>query len=351
MAITIPHITGWFAELQIYLQTEVPDYEQIIQDPRRIWNMDESGFPLSVKKGKALAKQGSRNVYNVTTETHQNITVIAGCNAAGEYLPPHIIFKGERKRNCGMQEFPDAIYSSSKTGWIDSSIFIAFLEEFAKHIKASKIPEPVILFLDGHSSHLTFEAAKFSSEKSILLNCLPAHASHILQPLDVGIFSSLKAEWKKAVSKWHWDNPGLPMTKSQFPGTFKNVWMKSCTVDKPINGFKKTGLYPLDPHAFDKSRITTENTHSSVTTSTGPVLGALPLSGHSSDQLLASYPSGEDVLECSDNRNIHIVSTTPLTCYPQASSPNAHSSTELPMDFSMSGTRSPDLHFDDQAAD
>ena len=37
----------WYGELQMYLINEVPDYEEILSDPSRVWNCDESGFPLS----------------------------------------------------------------------------------------------------------------------------------------------------------------------------------------------------------------------------------------------------------------------------------------------------------------
>nr|CAI5865741.1 unnamed protein product [Callosobruchus analis] len=59
---------------------------------------------------------------------------------------------------------------------------------------------PVLLFLDGHKSHINMELSKFCSEKGILLCCLLPSATHILQPCDVAIFKCLKNQWKKTVS-------------------------------------------------------------------------------------------------------------------------------------------------------
>jgi hypothetical protein len=255
LAIQASHIQDWFGELQLFLATEVADADSLVMDPSRTFNMDESGFPLSVKSFKALAPQGSRNVYNATTETRANISVLACCNAAGLFLPPLIIFKGERKRNCGMQDFPNAFYASSQSGWTDKDIFLAFLECLKGSIEREHITLPVLLFMDGHTSHLSFDAASFAKTNGIILYCLPAHASHILQPLDVGVFSALKKRWRHSVNEWHRSHPGEVFTKREFPGTLKSIWYSTCTADIAKAGFRKTGLHPLNPKAYDATRI------------------------------------------------------------------------------------------------
>ena len=111
-------IKAWFGDLQLFLIEEVPEFDKLVNDPARLYNMDESGFPLSVKSLKALAQVGTKNVYHATTETHANITVLACCSADGSFTPPVIVFKGERRRNSGMEGFPEAIYVSSQK-WVD----------------------------------------------------------------------------------------------------------------------------------------------------------------------------------------------------------------------------------------
>ena len=49
-----------------------------------------------------------------------------------------------------------------------------------------------LLLLDGHGSHLIVKFIAFCLNKNIDLVVLPPHTSHILQPLDVGVFSPLK---------------------------------------------------------------------------------------------------------------------------------------------------------------
>lgn len=50
----------------------------------------------------------------------------------------------------------------------------------------------MLLILDGHSSHLTPEFDQICKDNDIISLFMPAHASHLLQPLDVGYFAVLK---------------------------------------------------------------------------------------------------------------------------------------------------------------
>ncbi|XP_053402950.1 uncharacterized protein LOC128558123 [Mercenaria mercenaria] len=48
-AVTMEKINNWYTGVYDYLQTNFPDtYKDMLKDPRRIINADESGFPLSV---------------------------------------------------------------------------------------------------------------------------------------------------------------------------------------------------------------------------------------------------------------------------------------------------------------
>ena len=44
-----------------------------------------------------------------------------------------------------------------------------------------------MLIVDGHVSHVSTEFIQF---------CLPAHSTHLLQPLDIGVFGPLQHNYK-----------------------------------------------------------------------------------------------------------------------------------------------------------
>ena len=55
--------------------------------------------------------------------------------------------------------------------------------------------KPHILILDGYGFHLTRQFFDFYLQRNIRPICLPVHSTHILSPLDVGLFGSLSCDY------------------------------------------------------------------------------------------------------------------------------------------------------------
>ena len=74
----------------------------------------------------------------------------------------------------------------------------------------SNIPpsQPVLLIMDGHSSHVSIDVIQLARDTGIHLLCVPTHTTHILQPLDIGVFKSFKSNFTKACSKYRAAHPG-----------------------------------------------------------------------------------------------------------------------------------------------
>jgi len=209
----------------------VPDWEAMINDTRRIFNADESGTPLSITNGKGLTDKEVRHVYQVCTSNNKQIYVLACFNAIGNYIPPLIVYPGERLRHSGIHEFNEAIYGHTISGWMDSELFVSNLEHFNEFVSKHRIPKPVLLLVDGHSTHMSLAAAHYCFTKDIILYCLLKNATHILQPCDVGFFSPMDAAWKKEVKSWQLANLGQVLTET-FPWCIPESVGKGCQVGK-----------------------------------------------------------------------------------------------------------------------
>ena len=83
-------------------------------------------------------------------------------------------------------------------------------------------------------------------KNGILLYCLPPHSSHITQPLDVGFFSPLKANWKSAVAAFRVSHVGQSLTKDQFARVFKEAWLDTVKARSIVNGFAGSGIFPVN---------------------------------------------------------------------------------------------------------
>lgn len=158
-AVTLEMTHSWYEGVMKFLKKEVPDYNQLLADPRRIFNADENGFPLQSKAGKPMAPTRARHIYQVVTNSKTQITVMVGFNAFGDYTPPMILFPGERKHGVGLVGFPKATYACTSNGWMDLSTFVAYLQSLHDFVRSKQIMLPVLLFVDGHSTHMTLEAA------------------------------------------------------------------------------------------------------------------------------------------------------------------------------------------------
>lgn len=95
--ITPAKIENWFRELRAFLSDEVQDPD-LITDPSRLYNADESGFPLCPKSGKVLSMKGAKHVYNYTSSNKSQMTVLACVSPVGHYIKPLIVYPGERFR-------------------------------------------------------------------------------------------------------------------------------------------------------------------------------------------------------------------------------------------------------------
>ena len=60
--------------------------------------------------------------------------------------------------------------------------------------------------------HVSIEIIELARENDIHILCLPSHTTHLLQPLDVGIFKSLKSHYNKECKKYMVQHPGRVIT-------------------------------------------------------------------------------------------------------------------------------------------
>lgn len=64
----------------------------------------------------------------------------------------------------------------------------------------NKQDKKVLLILDGHSTHTVETNLEFCNANGIVPCLLPAHTSHVIQPLDIGIFNSYKAAYRQSAT-------------------------------------------------------------------------------------------------------------------------------------------------------
>ena len=82
-----------------------------------------------------------------------------------------------------------------------------------------------------------------------IILCLPPHTTHETQPLDVGIFASLKVQWGRVCHNFYQKNPGKIVNKFNFNTLFSEAWYGAVTSVNIMAGFRKAGVFPFNPNA------------------------------------------------------------------------------------------------------
>ena len=263
----------------------------ILSKPMQIYNMDETGISVVHKPGRVIAELGRRNVWAVTSgERGKTHTVLACASASGYSLPPFMIYP-RKKMAAKLQEgaFPGTIFQCSESGWVTGELFVKWFEFFIKNIPPSR---PALLILDGHASHVSIDVVELARANDIHMLCLPAHTTHLLQPLDVGVFKSLKTHYYKACKAYISDNAGRVITSEVIASLLAVAWSKSFTPVNIMSGFRKSGVYPLNP-----GEITDRELAPSMLTHPEKEADKLPCSQDLESLFQRRYEEGYDVYD------------------------------------------------------
>lgn len=216
--------------------------------PAQIFNTDESGVCFVTKSGRVISLRGKKKVFvHKVGERGQNTTVVATVNATGSViLPPTIIFRGKLlSSEVVLSDAPEGtIFATSPRSFIDGELFEEYFVRFLKSIPPAR---PVLMLLDGHGSHISWNVINLARANNVHILCLPPHTTHLYQPLDKSIFGILKKEFSKAESALMRRSGNTHIGKQHLLQLLKTAWLKTLTPENITAGFRGCGVWPFDP--------------------------------------------------------------------------------------------------------
>lgn len=178
---------------------------------------------------------------------HEWVTVIKSINAGGWSLPPCVISKGKKYIEGWFNGLPgDWRFEVSQNGWTTDEIGLQWLQKlFIPTTTTRTKGKYCLLILDGHNSHLTGRFDQVCHENFIIPLCMPAHSSHLLQPLDIGCFAVLKHFYGRLVENQaqmgynHID-------KLDFLAAYPQARAEAFIPETIQNNFAAAGLVPIN---------------------------------------------------------------------------------------------------------
>ena len=220
--------------------------------PKDIWNMDESGFAVGTSQTtRVLVKRGAKQPVKSHVGKQEWITDIECINAAGQALSPMLIFKA---RNFNAAWVPPELglpdswhFAVSESGWTTDALGLTWLTEvFEPESSGIAAGQRRLLIMDGHGSHIRSDFIIHCIEHGIDFMIMPAHCSHLLQPLDVGVFSDFKRAHGQEMDRYS-RLSSQRITKTEWLEMYARARAKSMTARNIRTGWKYSGLQPLNP--------------------------------------------------------------------------------------------------------
>ncbi|CAG2244263.1 unnamed protein product [Mytilus edulis] len=220
-----------------------------------IWNMDETGKQFEHNPTNVCARKGSRNVPGRTSNSRENVTILASVNAEGNVMPPMCVVKGKTIRSvqsfCCLDAPVNTVWSFQERAWMcDMLGELWFKDVFLAHCGPER---PQLLLLDSHRSHEVLGLLEEACKENTIVFALPPHCTHMLQPLDRTVFGPFSKAYDRECTEFLSKHPNNDINKQTWPRVFKTAWEAALTVDNIKNGFLACGIFPFDASVIPDS--------------------------------------------------------------------------------------------------
>lgn len=217
----------------------------------QIYNIDETGITTVMRPPRIVTEKGKKQVGQVSSgERGELVTFVGIINALGNTLPPVYVVPRLRHPEEYITGAPDSsLILNNRSGWMTKELFVQVLAHIRSHTHCSQ-EQPILLLLDNHESHVSYQSIKFCKDSGICLLSFPPHTTHRLQPLDVGVYGPFKGSLGIAINDWLLSNPGKVITIRNV-GELSNIaFNRAFAMSNIKNAFQKTGIWPVNRQVF-----------------------------------------------------------------------------------------------------
>ena len=166
-----------------------------------IVNMDETPLYFDMPSSHSVHRKGCREVrVRSTGAEKRRLTIILACTAAGQMLPPMIIFKGKRALK-HLRIPPGVVVEVQQKGWNDASLTLVWIQKVL--LRYTK-KQHALLVWDTFTGHMTEQVAEKLQNK-VTVAVIPGGCTSKIQPLDVCLNKPFKcycrSQWNEYVQK------------------------------------------------------------------------------------------------------------------------------------------------------
>jgi hypothetical protein len=237
--------------------------------PENRWNMDESGIMEGIgANGLVVGSSERRSIQKKQPGSRAWTSFIECVSATGKALLPLVIFKGKSVQqqwfSTELNTYKGWKFEATENAWTSDEVAVKWLETV--FLPQTATLEPRLLILDGHGSHETTDFMYSCFQNNVYLLFLPPHTSHVLQPLDLSVFSPLKSHYRKEVGFLGLLTDSSPIGKQNFLSCYAKARKEALSAKIIKAGWKATGLWPKSMAKPLLSPLLLENSNARINT-------------------------------------------------------------------------------------
>lgn len=183
---------------------------------------------------------------------NQEWSTAINCICGDGYLvPPFLLIKGfVHVANWYTEsDIPyDWVIKPTLNGWTNYDTGLDWLTHFKQHTRTRTVGAKRMLVLNSHESYISADPEAYCNQHNIVTISLPPHSSHLIQPLDVGIFSPLKRAYGAEINLFILAHVNY-ITKVEFLSAYHAAYNRVMNKENIAGGFHGAGLILHSPIA------------------------------------------------------------------------------------------------------
>ena len=187
-------IRQWFADVKCYMEPR--GLLSVLAIVKRVFNFDETSIKLGPKQTRVLGFRGEKHCFQAQANNEKACLTILSMVGADGSVPPLMVIYPRKRLEAQMVKVARPyhfICGKSENGWITfETLFEYLVNGFDKWLRTENIQRPVLVFCDWHETRANYFLAQRCTSLGIVLIGLLPNTTHILQPLDVGVFGPLQ---------------------------------------------------------------------------------------------------------------------------------------------------------------
>ncbi|EUB62175.1 hypothetical protein EGR_02927 [Echinococcus granulosus] len=209
--------------------------------PDHMWVVDEVSISCENQPPRILPI-GIQRAQSVSYWS-PTVAIIGAANAAGEKVPPFLIYHGETISHSMMEgAVRGTKFANSPSGWVNSD---AFIQWFLKHFRPQILKRPLVLLYDGHLQFISVRVLERAREDGVLLFPLPPHPAYN-HCIENTCFHAFHSYFEKRLERFFQRYPNESLSKVNVAPILTHAYERALQPRNMVSLFARLGICPFN---------------------------------------------------------------------------------------------------------